>query len=140
MPSEPFKLVSLDGSISYPAVGAVVWPAPRGALASFSQVRTVRTLMTTAIAPQGVMGLVPSSVRLVSYENRLGKMSRGVMIPSVPRQLAWFVEYDNVRHAISVPARLGRAAHSTMTSNLWVAVVVISARTGAVIDAFDYSV
>ena len=95
----------------------------------------------THLAPQDVKGLQPSSVRLVSYENQLGRPSpRGGMIPSVPRQLAWFVEYDNVKHAISVPATFHGKWHSAVTSNPWVSIVVISARTGAVIDAFDYSV
>lgn len=136
---KPFKTVNLDGSISYPAVGAVVWAAPQGARASISQAKVLLSLKMADATPQKLNGLKPSSIRLVSYENQLGKKSlRGGMIPSVPRQLAWLVEYDNVKHAISLPAKFN--GRSAMTSNPWVAVVVISAKTGAVIDAFDYSV
>jgi hypothetical protein len=80
-------------------------------------------------------------MRLVEYENLLGATSgAGSMTPSVPRQLAWFVEYDNVKHYITMPFNLSRKGSSGgVTSNLWVDVVVVSARTGAVIDAFDYS-
>lgn len=92
------------------------------------------------MAPQGVAGLAPTSIRLVEYENQLGTTSaNGLSVPSVPRQLAWFVEYDHVKHAISLPGAVSGAGTSAVTSNPWVAVVVVSATTGAVLDAFDYS-
>lgn len=140
-PARPFKVANPDGSVSYPAVGAQVWPAKPGVRPSVAQAEVLRALDVAGVAPQGLRGVKPTSMRLVEYENLLGTTSRaGSMTPSVPRQLAWFVEYDNVKNAISVPVNLSRKGSSRLaTSNLWVDVVVVSARTGAVIDAFDYS-
>lgn len=58
--------------------------------------------------------------------------------PSVPGQLAWFAEYDKVPHFISIPATLHHTG-PVPVSNSWVAVVVVSATTGKVLDDFGYS-
>lgn len=136
----PFKVTNPDGSTSFAGVGAIAWPAAQDAQPSVSQQQVIATLETTNAAPQGLEGLAPSSIRLVEYENVLGANSvNGSETPSVPKQLAWFAEYDNVKHAISLPGGVRGAGTSAVTSNPWIAVVVVSATTGTVLDAFDYS-
>jgi hypothetical protein len=139
-PGRPFKVVNSDGSVSYTGVGARVWPAKPGERPSVTRAEVLRALGVAGVAPQGLRGAKPTFVRLVEYENQFGVASTaGSVTPEVPRQLAWFAEYDNVRQVISVPPGLSRTRpHGGLTSN-WVDVVVLSARTGAVIDAFDYS-
>ena len=140
-PPRPFRVVNPDGSVSYPGVGARVWPAKPGERPSVTQAEVLRALAVAGVAPQGLRGIKPASMHLVEYENQFGTTSpAGTVTPEVPRQLAWLAEYDKVRHVISVPASWGRkASSSAVTSSSWVDVVVVSARTGTVIDAFDYS-
>lgn len=140
-PSRPFRVVNPDGSVSYSGVGARVWPAKPGERPSVTHAEALRALEIAGIAPQGLRGIKPTSMRLVEYENQFGTTSpAGMVTPEVPRQLAWLAEYDQVRHVISEPINWSRKAPSSaVTSNSWVDVVVVSARTGVVIDAFDYS-
>jgi hypothetical protein len=138
-----FKVTNKDGSVGYSGVGALVWPAPRGARPSFSRQQALTALEKAGIAPEplGVNGRVPSSLRLVEYENQFGARSPdGREIPSVPRQLAWFAEYDNLPPGvISVPVTLHTTSTLPAERRPWVAIAVVSATTGKILDGFSYS-
>lgn len=129
-----------DGSTTYPGVGARIWPVSRrvSATAGISADRVVALLKDNAIAV-GIGSGKPSSVTLAEYENQFGSVgSNGVETPSVPRQPAWIVLYENIpRPSMGGPA--GVTVQPTEPADyVCTLIIAVRASDGGYLDAFDY--
>ena len=79
--------------------------------------------------------LPPTQVLLVHYENQFGtEQADGTEVPSVPRQLAWLAEYDDVHSSV-----MSGPAGAIVNPKDWTCTyyVAVSASSAAVLDVFD---
>lgn len=119
----------------FAGVGAVISPVTADATPALSEVAALSTLNTAnfALSLKGTKS--PSFISLVMYENQFGQMNAGQPdTPSVPSQLAWFAEYDNVPSTRSLPLNHPIGQSSNVICKVYVA---ISAASGDSLDGFS---
>jgi hypothetical protein len=138
----PVLVAAPSATKYFDGLGALVGPLPQGASPALSESDALNTLASsdfdksltktalTSGAPRS-----PATISLVKYENEFGATQAvGPDTPSVPAQLAWFAEYDNVPGWRSLP--LTHPAGETRAETCTV-YVVLSAMTGQDLDGFS---
>lgn len=128
---------------SFPGVGARLAPPPHRALTVMAHADVLARTSAFPLVAQLARDKQPSSMILGTYENLFGtKHASGKETPSVPAQLAWFVQYDvSSLPAFGLPQQYAHSPAPTKqppkgySCQIFIAT---NATTGKVIDAFDH--
>ena len=127
---------SIGQTQSFSGVGALVEPADTSVSTPISDSQATVLLANDDFVQQLIDGLTPAKLSLVWYQNQFGtQLPNGSESPSVPKQLAWFAEYENVKVGGG-----SRPMHSTTPPVTWNCAyyVAVSATNGKILDAFDF--
>jgi len=127
---------SIGQTQTFSGVGALVEPADASVSPAISATQATVLLTKDGLVQQLIDGLTPAKMLLVWYRNRFGtQLPNGGESPSVPKQLAWFAEYENVKVDGG-----SRPMQSTTPPVRWNCTyyVAVGATNGKILDAFDF--
>lgn len=133
------KLVSApDQPISFEGVGALVGPVLGVSQPDVSEGDALVFLEGDKYATSltGTPTL-PDAISLVTYENQFGQTNGdGPDAPSVPRQLAWFAEFDGIHSTANLPLGHPKDENPNVVCTLYIAVSALGKPTS--LDGFSF--
>lgn len=136
---DPFRGLGapVEGEKRYAAFGAVVVPAS-GEKAAVSSDQAYDVAINTGMSQHIVNSEDNHTVQLVYYTNIFGADGAdGQMVPSVPRQLAWMIEFTKDEPANSAGSGDPNAVATTASMLHCTIDVAVSAQKATQLDSFS---